>query len=126
LQGKTVTGKRLNINNAMEIDTTAPAAPNDFGIKSARAGQVTVGFTATGDDKWCGDAAAYVLKVSNQPIVDGEAGEGQVSFNDATTVPTGKPGETGTLEQFAVKTRLSGSEQPIYVALKIADNIGNL
>lgn len=126
LDGKTVSGKRLNANNALEIDNTAPGAPNDFGVKSARAGQVVVGFTATGDDHWCGDAAGYVLKVSNQPIVDGEAGEGQVSFDDAQTVPTGKPGETGTLEEFAVKTRLSGSEQPIYLALKVADNIGNL
>ncbi len=126
LQGKTVSGKRLNANNAMETDTTAPGAPNDFGIKNAKAGEVVVGFTATGDDNWCGDASAYVLKVSNQPIVDGEAGEGQVSFDDAITVPTGTPGETGTLEQVAIKTRLSGSEQPIYVALKIADNIGNL
>ena len=126
LQGKTVSGKRLNANNGLETDTTPPGAPNDFGVKSAKAGEVIVGFTATGDDHWCGNASSYILKVSNQPIVDGEAGEGQVSFNDATTVPTGTPGETGTLEQVAVKTRLSGSEQPIYVALKIADNIGNL
>ncbi len=126
LQGKTVSGKRLNVNNALETDNVAPGAPNDFGIKSARAGQVVVGFTATGDDHWCGDASSYVLKVSNQPIVDGEAGEGQISFDDAMSVPTGTPGETGTLEQFAIKTRLSGSEQPVYVALKIADNIGNL
>lgn len=126
LQGKTVSGKRLNANNAMETDNTAPGAPNDFGIKSARAGQVVVGFTATGDDHWCGDAAGYVLKVSNQPIVEGEAAEGQVSFADAQTIPTGTPGETGTLERVAIKTRLSGSEQPIYVALKVVDNIGNM
>lgn len=126
LQGKTLTGKRLNIANALETDNTAPAAPNDFGLKNAKAGEVTVGFTATGDDNWCGTASGYVLKVSNQPIVDGQAGEGQISFDDAQTVPTGAPGETGTLERFKIKTRLSGSDQPIYVALKIADNIGNL
>ena len=126
LQGKTVSGKRLNINNAMETDNTPPGAPNDFRVKSAKAGEVTIGFTATGDDHWCGDAAGYILKVSDKPIVDGEAGEGQVSFDDAMSVATGTPGETGTLEEVKIKTRLSGSEQPIYVALKVADNIGNL
>jgi subtilisin family serine protease len=126
LQGKTVSGKRLNVNNAMETDTTAPGAPNDFGIKSATAGQVVVGFTATGDDGWCGDAASYIVKVSDVPIVDGEAAEGQVSFADAQSVVTAAPGETGTLEEVAIKTRLSGTERPIYVALKVADNIGNL
>lgn len=126
LEGKTVSGKRLNANNALETDNTAPGAPNDFGVKSAKAGEVVVGFTATGDDHWCGTASGYILKVSDRPIVDGEAGEGQVSFNDARTVPTGTPGETGTLESVTIKTRLSGSDQPIYVALKVADNIGNL
>lgn len=125
LQGKTVSGKRLNANNALETDNTAPAAPNDFRIKTARAGEVLVGFTATGDDGWCGDAAGYIVKVSDKPIVDGEAGEGQVSFDDATSVVTGAPGQTGTLEEVRVKTRLSGTEQPIYVALKVVDNIGN-
>ena len=126
LQGKTVSGKRLNANNAMETDNTAPAAPNDFGVKKATAGEVTVGFTATGDDGWCGDAASYIVKVSDRPIVDGEAAEGQISFDSAQSVVTGAPGETGTLEEVKIKTRLSGTERPIYVALKVADNIGNL
>lgn len=126
LDGKMITGGRLNANNALEVDETAPGAPNDFRVKSAKAGEVLIGFTATGDDHWCGDANAYVLKVSDKPIVDGEAGEGQVSFDDAQSVATGKPGETGTLEEVAIKTRLSGSDQPIYVALKVQDNVGNL
>lgn len=126
LQGKTVSGKRLNAYNAMETDTTAPAAPNDFRVKNANAGEVTVGFTATGDDGWCGNASSYIVKVSDRPIVDGEAAEGQVSFDAAQTVVTGAPGETGTLEEVKIKTRLSGTERPIYVALKVADNIGNL
>ena len=126
LDGKTVSGKRLNANNAMETDNTAPGAPNDFRIKNASAGQVTVGFTATGDDGWCGDAAGYIVKVSDRPIVEGEATEGQISFDQAQSVVTGTPGETGTLEEVQIKTRLSGTERPIYVAMKVADNIGNL
>lgn len=126
LAGKMVTGGRVNAFNALEIDEVAPGTPGDLAVASAKAGKVELSFTATGDDGNVGQASAYVLKVSDKPIVDGEAGEGQVSFNDAPSVPVGAPGAAGTTENLAVKTRLSGSEQKLYFALKVQDNIGNL
>ena len=126
LEGKMVSGGRLNLANALEVDEVAPGAPNDFRVTASSAGRISVGFTASGDDKWCGDASSYVLKMSNQPIVDGEAGDGQVSFDDAASVEVGTPQSAGELENFEIKTRLSGSDQPVYFALKVKDNVGNL
>ena len=123
--GKMVTGGRLNVNNALEVDNVAPAGPDDFGVTKARPGQVTVGFTATGDDGDVGQASAYVLKMSNKPIVDGQAGHGQVSFDSLPSLPTGVPGAPGSQESFEVKTPLTSSEQKIYFALKVLDNVGN-
>ena len=125
LQGKTVSGKRLNANNAMETDNTAPAAPNDFGVKKATAGEVTVGFTATGDDGWCGNATGYDVRVSDRPIVEGEAAEGQVSFPDAAQIKTGAAKETGQLESLTHSVEASESERKLYFALKVLDNVGN-
>jgi bacillopeptidase F len=124
-EGKILTGGRLNVKSALETDHLAPAAPNDFSITRAKAGRVTVGFTATGDDGNFGQASSYILKMSNRPIVDGKPGEGQVSFDSLPSVASGLPNQAGTQESFEVKVPLSSSEQKVFFALKVADNVGN-
>lgn len=126
LSGKMVTGGRLNVFSALEVDKVPPGTPEQLRVVEASAGRVTLGFTATGDDGELGRASAYVLKVSDRPIVDGKASKGQVSFDDAKNLPTPVPGEPGGAERITAKTRLSGQEQRLYFALKVRDNIGNL
>lgn len=127
LEGRMITGGRLNINNSLEEDNIAPGAPNDFRAISAAPGNVVLGWTATGDDHWCGDANGYVLKMSDRPIVDGEAGnENEVSFDAARNIATGSPQTTGQIENQGISVPLSGQDKTYYFAVKVQDNVGNL
>jgi subtilisin family serine protease len=123
--GKTLSGGRLNVSNALEVDSIAPGAPSDLGVSTARAGRVMVSFTAPGDDGNSGKAASYILKMSDRPIIDGKAGTGQVSFDSLPSLPVGLPGPAGTRESFEFKAVRSSSEQKVYYALKVLDNVGN-
>jgi subtilisin family serine protease len=128
LAGKVVTGGRLNVANSIaepEKDTLAPALPRDFGAKSVAVNNVTLGWTATGDDGWCGNATGYDVRVSDVPIVDGEAAEGQVSFANAAQIETGSAKEVGQLETLNHAVEPSESERKLYFALKVLDNVGN-
>ena len=128
LAGKVVTGGRLNVANSIaqpENDTLAPALPRDFGAKSVSTNNVTLGWTATGDDGWCGNATGYDVRVSELPIVLGEAAEGQISFADATQLETGAAKETGQLETLSHAVEPSESERKLYFAMRVLDNVGN-
>lgn len=128
MDGKVVTGGRLNVNAAIqpaENDQLAPALPNDFGAKSVNHEMVTLGWTATGDDGWCGNASDYDVRVSTRPIVDGEAKENEVSFADAAQIETGAAKEVGQLETLNYAVASTGAEQKLYFAIKIKDNVGN-
>ncbi len=128
LDGKVVTGARLNVGAAIqpaENDQLAPALPNDFGAKSVSHDNVTLGWTATGDDGWCGTASGYDVRVSTKPIVDGEAAANQVSFANASQVETSAAKEVGELETLSYPVEASDSEQKLYFAMKVLDNVGN-
>jgi subtilisin family serine protease len=128
LEGKVVTGARLNVGAAIqppENDQLAPALPRDFGAKSVSHDNVTLGWTATGDDGWCGRATGYDVRVSNKPIVDGEATADQVSFASATRIETSAAKEVGELESLNYPVTPSDSGQKLYFAMKILDNVGN-
>ncbi|MEW6277907.1 MAG: S8 family serine peptidase [Candidatus Eremiobacterota bacterium] len=125
LDGKVVSGGRLNAFNSLENDTTAPAAPNDLQAIRVGARGVTLSWTATGDDGWCGRASGYQVRVADKPIVDGSAGQDQVSFDQARVVPAGNPNGAGTVEQANVALIPSSTERTLYFALKVTDNVGN-
>lgn len=128
LDGKVVTGARLNVGAAIqprENDEVAPALPRDFGARSVASDKVVLGWTATGDDGWCGDASAYDVRVSDRPIVDGQAAENQVSFADAKQVATSAPKGVGELESLEYGVQPNADGQKLYFALKVLDNVGN-
>lgn len=129
LEGKMVTGGRLNVNAAIqpaENDQLAPALPRDFGAKSVSHNGVVLGWTATGDDGWCGDATGYDVRVSDKPIVDGQSPkEGQVAFADAAQIETGSAKSVGELETLNYAVESSDSERKLYFAIKVLDNVGN-
>ncbi len=120
LSGKVAGAGRLNAANALENDQLAPAAPNDLSAASAQANGVTLQWTATGDDGWCGRASGYDLRVSEQPFSD------QSSFEQAAQVATGAPSATGSIENARITVLPSSSERTLHVGLKVRDNVGNL
>ncbi|MBI3924188.1 MAG: S8 family serine peptidase [Armatimonadetes bacterium] len=125
LAGKVVTGGRVNAANALENDTVAPGAPNDFRPFEASANGITLSWTASGDDGWCGNASSYDLRVADRPIVDGNATQDQVAFAEASPVTATAPSAAGTIERASVSVVPSSSERQLYFALKVRDNVGN-
>ncbi|HZH32335.1 MAG TPA: S8 family serine peptidase [Pyrinomonadaceae bacterium] len=63
LDGKTTTGRRLNVANAitsaLEQDATPPSAPGNFRVTAQNGRSVTLAWTAPGDDGNAGAAADY-------------------------------------------------------------------
>ncbi|MEW6284358.1 MAG: S8 family peptidase, partial [Candidatus Eremiobacterota bacterium] len=118
---KVVSGGRLNAANALDNDGVAPGAPNDLKAVEARSNGAVLQWTATGDDGWCGSASSYDLRFSDKPIVDGEAGQDQVSFEQANQAATGRPSATGTLERAEIRVIPSSAERTLYFALKVKD-----
>ena len=117
MSGITSTGGRLNVVNAFETDTVAPAAVADLVNAGTGGRSVWLSWTASGDDAGQGTAARYDLRYSTAPIDDN-------NFLSAKSV-TGlaKPSVAGTAEGFRVK----GLEPSTgyYFALKVIDNVGN-
>ncbi len=125
LSNMTVSKGRVNLGRAIETDNVAPAAPNDLKVVNAGPNGVTLSWTATGDDGWCGTPSSYEVRYSDKPIVDSNPGEQQVGFEDATLVATELPQATGTIESADIKLQPSQESRTMYAGLKIIDNVGN-
>ena len=126
LDGKTVTGRRLNALNALEADATPPNAVTDLALVPDVSGLVTplattslsLEWTAPGDDGAVGTAFSYDLRYATSSINDATFG----AALQATGLPA--PAPSGTLEAFTVEG-LDPSTQ-YFFALKSSDNVGNL
>ena len=119
LSGKTVTGGRLNVFNAIqkENDTVPPNAIADLAESNKTCQSITLTWTATGDDGDTGTATQYDLRYSTSEITSG-------NFANATQVSgEPNPSSAGTKESVTV----TGLEKNTvyYFALKVADNAGN-
>ncbi len=123
---KMSTGGRVNLAAALKNDQQAPDAAGNFGVAEAKAGRVSLSWLASGDDGQVGTAKSYQLRFSDKPIVDGPAGEGEVSFADAQSANAGAPGAPGSEQGTAIDLPLSGQEKTWYFALKVGDGVGNL
>ncbi|MEW6281937.1 MAG: S8 family serine peptidase, partial [Candidatus Eremiobacterota bacterium] len=118
LAGKVATGGRLNAASALENDTVPPGAPTGLSVGKTDSRSLTLKWRASGDDQNRGRAAAYDLRLSEQPILD------ERSFEQATRVPAGEPGESGSQQSARVDLTPSGFDRTVYVALKAIDNVG--
>lgn len=126
LQGKVLSGGRLNLANSLKQDELSPAQPGDLQLQ-AQPGKVRLDWVAPGDDGMQGGPVAeHLLRYSDRPIVDGPPQPGQVSFEQATPVKVGRPGQPGAREQATAQLPLSDQERPLYFALKSVDHVGNL
>jgi subtilisin family serine protease len=115
LDGKTITGRRLNVGNSMaalaENDTTPPGTVSNFRVVSQSGRSVTLGWTASGDDGATEKAALY-----------------QISFTDSATgavIPLKNliPAVSGTAQTVDVKLPYRHTKGKI--SLREIDNVGN-
>jgi subtilisin family serine protease len=115
LSGKTITGRRLNIGNAMAAlngnDTTPPGTVTNFHINTQNGRALNVGWTDSGDDGAVGQAALYELT-----FTDGTTG---------TVLPLKRmvPAASGVTE--AVDIKLPYRHTSGTLTLREIDNSGN-
>ncbi len=110
---------RINAARTLESDGHSPASPNDFGAKSAHSNGITLSWTTTGDDDWCGGAPSDVeLWVSDQPITT-------ENLESATRLQAEKPEETGRIAEYRYDTEHSSDDRVYHFAMRFVDNVGN-
>lgn len=118
MQGITVSGGRLNINNFFDSDIIAPAAVTNLAAEGWNHRNVTFSFSAVGDDGNSGQASAYDVRYATTSIDEG-------NFSQATQARgEPEPGAAGTSETFTVK--YLEPETTYYFAMKVYDNLGNV
>ena len=113
-------GGRVNAARSMEEDNVSPARPNDFTATPHNSRRVQLGWTATGDDHWCGGRnVAYEVFVSDQPLTPENLTQAPRHFS-------GTSGEIGQLERLAVEfTADHEKSRNYYAAMRMVDNVGN-
>ena len=119
LNGKSVTGGRLNVYNAIkkEDDEIPPSAITDLATKETTFKSITLNWTATGDDNNSGQATQYDLRYATETIT-------AENFSQATQVANEpQPKEAGSLESATI---INLEYNTIYYfAVKVKDNVGN-
>src|SRR5438552_5661468 len=115
LQGKTVTGRRLNVFKSLqalnENDTTPPGAVGNFQIASQNGRTVTLSWNASGDDGASGQASLYDLS-----FIDG-------STNAVIPLTSIVPAASGMPQTAAVTIPYRHTSGTI--KLREFDNVGN-
>ena len=120
LEGKVVSGGRLNAASALENDPVAPGRVVGLAVKPDETSEtsVTVSWVAAGDDGQRGKAAAYELRWAEFPLTDD-------NFEQGIRVPVNVPEEAGTAQQAQIELVPSGRERRLHLALRAVDNVGN-
>lgn len=100
-------------------DVVPPAAINDLGaLPGDDHGDLTLSWTAPGDDDNVGQADSYAIRYSVNPI-------NVSNWSQATLAPASfTPAEAGTSESFTINNLSPGVEY--YVAVRAYDESGNL
>ncbi len=109
LTGKVASGGRLNLYNALEDDTVAPAASPRFGATDVTLDSFRLEWVATGDDGLSGLAARYDLR-------NLETGE---------RLKTPVPSPSGSLESVEVQLRPWVEPRQFQFGLRTVDNAAN-
>jgi len=99
-------------------DTTPPAAITDLAVSNVQTNQVTLTWTAVGDDGQSGTASTYDVRYSTSAIVDDSD---FASATQAMGVPA--PQASGSPESFAVTGLTAGTTY--WFAIKVSDEAAN-
>ncbi len=97
-------------------DDIAPDAVTNFAVTQVGQTQLTLGWTASGDDGVLGNADAYELRWSLIPVTE-------ANFATAMQVTTGTPAAPGA-QDFATVTGLPAATQ-VFFGLRVTDGAGN-
>ena len=115
LVGKVV-GGRVNMNNALDTDSTPPSDPTDLALLAYATQSVKIRFNGSGDDGILGQASSYDIRVSTQPITP-------ANFAAARQIPVAiTPVNAGVTIPVEVGGLAPGA---VYVAVRALDNLGN-
>jgi len=118
LEGKTVTGGRVNAFNALENDTEAPGSISSLVIHAVGTTSIELSWDGAGDDGNLGQAKRYDIRVLSQPITD------EVTWNAATKVPAQVIIGSDNSVSAVISGMTFGSSG--YLAIKAIDNVGNI
>ena len=123
LNGKVVSNGRLNVYNALHEDDTPPATVTDLTIVGTDMTNVTLSWTAVGDDGNEGNSTYYDIRYSTSEINESNF----VYAPQVSGIPT--PEENGSAETFvAGGTAIGAGINPgttYYFAIKVYDEVGN-
>ncbi len=115
LQG-VIAGGRLNLNNALDDDSTPPSDPSNFHLQAKATASLRVGFNGSGDDGTVGQASRYEIRYSPAPI---HIGNWESATRINLNVPPVNHGAPVAVE-IPVPPQTS-----LYFALRAFDNMGN-
>jgi hypothetical protein len=119
LQGLAVMEGRLNAHRALSNDTTAPAAPNDFGPTQTSPRSARFSWTATGDDGWKnGSASGFEVRVSRKPI-------DQTNWHEAQPLSTSRGKEIGDHQHAHYQQNPESKPNKLFAAFRALDEAGN-
>jgi CSLREA domain-containing protein len=132
LQGKTVTGRRLNVFKSLqalnENDTTPPGTVGSFQITSQSGRTINLSWTASGDDGATGQASLYEISLVDGstsavlPLTNMTPATSGTLQNASVTIPYRHPSGTIKLREFDnVGNEGTPSTIPASVPLLIAD-----
>jgi len=114
----TVKFGRISAASALEDDSVPPAAVQDISIVETGVKDLRVTWKESGDDGEVGQASRYLVRLSNEPIMD------DISWDAATTVLMSEVVRRDGM----VNGRITGLEynQSAYIAVRAVDNVGNV
>lgn len=116
LEGKMVSGGRLNAASSLEADTVPPAPFTGLQAEATATG-VQLTWLATGDDGKEGLARHQELRSSGSPITPS-------TFAEAQAHPAPAPQAAGVEQTFEQSLPLSKVERRLHYALRATDNVG--
>jgi len=114
---KLVTGGRVNVHNALDNDTVAPAAVDGLVVSNVGLNSVSLQWNGTGDDGHTGQASRYEIRYASASIDDEAAW--QVASRAGSSITLNADG-TVSGELTGLNFNQSG-----YVAVRAYDNVGN-
>jgi subtilisin family serine protease len=119
LEGKTLTGGRVNAFAALENDVVPPNEVTALQITNPGISALYLEFAAAGDDGSSGEASRYEVKMASSPIV---SEEDWVKASAVKTRPVlSKQGSKVRLQVTGLALNSQG-----YFAVKAVDNVGNM
>ena len=117
LKGKLSSEARLNVNNALEIDSVPPSMISDLSTIRISSFYVTLNWTAVGDDGYGGISNGYDIRYSESPI-------NEMNFESAVKYENSiNPKAPGSAEN--LKVELLDPSTRYYFAIKAVDNVRN-